>query len=200
MTDGRFAGSRRMTASMSPRAARSRDKMLRAATELIVESGPRAVTVDAVAEASGVAKSTLYRHWSSRDEMLVDVVRCNVPQLTEPDLSVGFVDALSAFLASAAAALSDPEWSRIIPTLMSLRATMPELSAVVDADRSAKTETLSRILEVGVAEGAIPADLDPLDVEKLLFGPMFFAAILGEHDRVEGLAAAAAERFVASYA
>ncbi|WP_051071328.1 TetR/AcrR family transcriptional regulator [Ilumatobacter coccineus] len=189
-----------MTASMSPRAARSRDKMLRAATELIVESGPRAVTVDAVAEASGVAKSTLYRHWSSRDEMLVDVVRCNVPQLTEPDLSVGFVDALSAFLASAAAALSDPEWSRIIPTLMSLRATMPELSAVVDADRSAKTETLSRILEVGVAEGAIPADLDPLDVEKLLFGPMFFAAILGEHDRVEGLAAAAAERFVASYA
>lgn len=188
-----------MTTSMSPRAARSRDKMLRAATELIVESGPRAVTVDAVAEASGVAKSTLYRHWSSRDEMLVDVVRCNVPDLVEPDLSGGFADALSAYLSSAAAALSDPEWSRMIPSLMSLRVSMPELADVVDADRTAKTDVLRRILDLGAAEGVIPADLDPIDIEKLLFGPMFFTALLGDHERVEHLAALTVERFIASY-
>ncbi|MDO9175716.1 MAG: helix-turn-helix domain-containing protein, partial [Actinomycetota bacterium] len=59
---------------------RSRACLLAAATELLVETGVRGVTVDAVAERSGVAKSTLYRHWGSVQELLVDVMRANVPE------------------------------------------------------------------------------------------------------------------------
>ena len=74
----------------SPRAARSREKLLAAATDLLVEAGPTAVTVDAVSERSGVAKSTLYRHWGSRDDMLVDVVRSNLPEPEPIDVDQGF--------------------------------------------------------------------------------------------------------------
>lgn len=188
-----------VTESTSPRAARSREKMLRAATDLLVEAGPRAVTVDAVAEASGVAKSTLYRHWSSRDEMLVDVVRCSVPQIAEPDLDGSFEEALRAFLAVAATTLADPEWSRIVPALMSLRATMPELAEVVETDRSSKSEILARILDLGAREGAVPPGLDPQHVDRLLFGPLVFTAILGDHERLESLAGFVVDRFIQSY-
>ena len=50
-----------------PRVARSRTAVLDAATHLLVTGGPAAVTVDAVVAESGVAKSTIYRHWRSRD-------------------------------------------------------------------------------------------------------------------------------------
>ena len=189
-----------MSETTSPRSALSREKLLRAATEILVVAGARAVTVDAVAEASGVAKSTLYRHWGSRDEMLVDVVRCNVPQVDDPDLDGTFAVVLTAYLELVAETLADPEWSRIVPALMSLRATMPELAEVVEADRSSKTEILASILEIGVREGVVPPGLDPHDIDKLLFGPLVFAAILGEHDRLERLAALVAERFINSYA
>ena len=52
---------------------RTREAVLTAATDLLVEGGPSAVTIDAVVARSGVAKSTIYRHWESRDEVLVAV-------------------------------------------------------------------------------------------------------------------------------
>lgn len=192
-----MSGVEEATDAMSPRAARSREKMLRAATDLLVAGGPRSVTVDAVADESGVAKSTLYRHWSSRDEMLVDVVRSNVPQVDLPDLTGSFESILKAYLSSVANTLADPEWSRIVPALMSLRATMPQLEEVVEADRVAKIKALEVILDIGVAEGVVAPGLDPDDVDKILFGPLVFTAILGEHERLPGLAIKVVDHFVA---
>jgi AcrR family transcriptional regulator len=187
-----------MNEPTSARVARSREKLVRAATDLLVEAGPRGVTVDAVAERSGVAKSTLYRHWSSRDDMLVDVVRCNVPDSDPPELSLGCAGALRAYVSSIATSLADPEWSRIVPALMSLRATMPELAAVVDGDRDDKAQVLRSILDLGVEEGVLSP---PIDVEEsmiLLVGPLVFASITGQDDRLAALADQVVERFMAS--
>lgn len=183
----------------SSRTTRSREKLLRAATELLVQGGPRGVTVDAVAEESGVAKSTLYRHWSSRDEMLIDVVRCNVPDAGEPDLSRGFEPALRSYVADAAATLRDPEWSRILPALLTLRTTMPELSAIVEEDRADKHQALMAILDLGIAEGLLPASIAPEDVSSLVLGPLLLAGVLGDHDRIDHLADFVVDRFIASY-
>lgn len=172
--------------------------MIRAATDLLVESGPRGVTVDAVAECSGVAKSTLYRHWSSRDEMLIDVVRCNVPDLEQPDLTLGFTAALRAHVASLVETLIDPEWSRIIPAMMALRTTMPDLAAVVESDRDVKAGALAAILDLGVAEGFDVGDVDAHDAMMLLVGPLVFASILGEQDRLPALADQVVDRFIDS--
>ncbi len=198
MTDISIDRSRSSTEA-STRTSKSREKLLSAATELLVESGPRAVTVDAVADASGVAKSTLYRHWSSRDEMLVDVVRCNLPDDSEPDLSIGFEAALHAYVAGAADTLGDPQWSRILPALLSLRTSMPELAAMVEADRAAKSGALVAIVELGISEGALPPSVDAEDVASLMFGPLVLAAITDDHDRVRHLATYVVDRFIASY-
>ena len=69
---------------MDPRIARTRAAVVRAATDLLVEGGPSAVTVDAIVARSGVAKSTIYRHWESRDEILLSVIEQCLPQLATP--------------------------------------------------------------------------------------------------------------------
>ena len=47
-----------------PRPARSRARLLDAATALLRSGGPSAVTVDAVTRGANVARATLYRHFS----------------------------------------------------------------------------------------------------------------------------------------
>ncbi|MBN2623081.1 MAG: helix-turn-helix transcriptional regulator, partial [Acidimicrobiales bacterium] len=53
-------------ADVDPRIERSREQILAAAIDLLREVGYGGLTIEAVAARSGVAKSTIYRHWSSK--------------------------------------------------------------------------------------------------------------------------------------
>jgi AcrR family transcriptional regulator len=53
-----------------------RERILTAACELFYRHGIRAVGVDAIAEAAGTNKMTLYRHFSSKDALVAEYLRC----------------------------------------------------------------------------------------------------------------------------
>src|SRR5580693_8866157 len=52
-----------------------RARILVAAGELFYRHGIRAVGVDAIAEAAGTNKMTLYRHFASKDELVAEYLR-----------------------------------------------------------------------------------------------------------------------------
>lgn len=54
------------TTEMSTRVERTHTAVMEAATALLLEGGPTAITIDGVVARSGVAKSTVYRHWTTR--------------------------------------------------------------------------------------------------------------------------------------
>jgi AcrR family transcriptional regulator len=54
---------------------RPRERILNAAKDLFYRHGIRAVGVDAIAEAAGTNKMTLYRHFSSKDELVCECLR-----------------------------------------------------------------------------------------------------------------------------
>jgi AcrR family transcriptional regulator len=192
-------GADQAAATVDPRVARSRAKLLAAATEILVESGPRALTVDAVAERSGVAKSTLYRHWPSRAALMIDVLRSNMPCTPDVDPSHGFEPCLRTYVQALADTFADPEWARILPALFALRQQLPEVDDLTDEDRDAKVAALMAVLEAGVREGLIPAGLDPHAVATSLVGPMMMCALTGQTDSVREAGEFALERFLASY-
>ena len=49
--------------STDPRVIASREKVLAATLELLSQSGLSGLSIDEVAKCSGVAKTTIYRHW-----------------------------------------------------------------------------------------------------------------------------------------
>src|ERR1700739_4030631 len=53
----------------------TRDRLLRAAQQLIEEGGYGAASVAAIAERAGVAAGTLYRHFDSKQELFVELFR-----------------------------------------------------------------------------------------------------------------------------
>jgi AcrR family transcriptional regulator len=66
-----------------PRIERTRRVVLDAAFEVIAEHGFAGATIDAIATRSGVARSTIYRNWDGRTELLLEAVRRRFGSLRE---------------------------------------------------------------------------------------------------------------------
>jgi AcrR family transcriptional regulator len=88
-----------------------------AVVDLLVAGGVPAVTVDAVVAHSGVAKTTVYRHWSTRDDLLADAAALALPEVEVPDTGslAGDLRALSRGLA---AALSQPRSGAVLAAVL----------------------------------------------------------------------------------
>src|ERR1700738_4922533 len=71
-------------ASNDPRPARSRARLLDAATALLRSGGPSAVTIDAVTRSANVARATLYRHFSSANDLLAASFMSLIPPAPMP--------------------------------------------------------------------------------------------------------------------
>lgn len=79
-----------------PRPARSRARLLEAATALLRTGGPSAVTVDAVTRASNVARATLYRHFPSGNDLLAAAFHALIPPAPLPPQEGSLRDRLRA--------------------------------------------------------------------------------------------------------
>lgn len=64
---------RRKAAAVSP--ATTRERLVEAARHLVEEGGYAAASVQAVADGAGVSAGALYRHFSSKAELFVEVFR-----------------------------------------------------------------------------------------------------------------------------
>lgn len=101
-----------------PRVIRSVESVQAAAIRLFVEGGPRAVTVDAVSENSGVAKTTIYRHWTDRAHLLADTYRACLPTVNEPPSSLAPEQALRFVVKQLVAGLGSPPARPALPHLI----------------------------------------------------------------------------------
>ena len=62
-----------------PRDPRADTAILEAASRLFVEEGPEMMSMERVARAAGVSKTTIYRRWSSKEELVADAVGAFTP-------------------------------------------------------------------------------------------------------------------------
>lgn len=64
-----------MPAPASPSAPGTRERLIRSAMAIVARDGLAAATTAAIAEATGVAEGTLYRHFESKDDLLIAAYR-----------------------------------------------------------------------------------------------------------------------------
>ena len=68
-----------------PRSESARNKLIAATAEILATHGVGAMTAEEVARRSGVAKTTLYRHFGTADALVFATVQANVAALEPPD-------------------------------------------------------------------------------------------------------------------
>src|ERR1700722_654194 len=56
------------------RSQSAHDRVLRAALDLFAERGIEATSMDAITQASGVSKATIYNHWANKEALLIEVM------------------------------------------------------------------------------------------------------------------------------
>jgi AcrR family transcriptional regulator len=155
--------------------ASTRERLLRSAQELIEEGGYGAASVIAIADRAGLAAGTLYRHFSSKEDLFVEVFR----SVCDRELR-----------AMRAAAAATPAGASPVDRLVTVLATFarralgrPRLAWAliaepvdprVDAERLAYRERYSALaaqaLRAGIDAGELPAQNVELTAAALVGG------------------------------
>ena len=160
-----------------PRIERSRRLILSAALELLGEVGYGSLTIEGVAARAGVGKSTIYRHWPGRLELVEDAIRLLKADVSSP--AGGPVrDRVVALLQSVATSLADSTWSRCLPAIIDAAERDPEVLAIHRRLACERREVLVGLLAEGVATGEIAAGTDLCLLAETLVGPIIVRRLL----------------------
>lgn len=163
---------------VDPRAQRAHAAVVEAAVALFLDEGIGAVTIDAVAARSGVAKTTIYRRWGNRDELLLDVFRRFSLRLDVPPAELPPSERVRAVVRQLAATLRTPEWQQAVPALFGAAKHRRELAGFQERLEHHQTRVVSGVLADAVAAGALPAETDVREALFQLLGPLLMAGLM----------------------
>ncbi|MFF2073565.1 TetR-like C-terminal domain-containing protein [Kitasatospora sp. NPDC058162] len=143
--------------------------------EELAAAGYARLSLEAVAKRAGAGKAAIYRRWTSKLEMTVDLVSAvAVDASGTADTGTLRGDVL-AFLTEVADALRQPLPARIIPDLIAEGGRNPELAeALFSTVRDTRRAKATELLERAVDRGELPADLDRGIALDLLVGPLYW--------------------------
>ncbi|MFJ4923463.1 TetR/AcrR family transcriptional regulator [Streptomyces sp. NPDC088725] len=145
-----------------PRSADADTAILEAARAALVELGWSGLTMGDVAARAGVAKTTLYRRWGCKSELVVDAVAVLFDELELPDLGSLVAD-VESVVRQFAALLERPETKT---ALMAVVAESTRDPALRERIRSAIVEPQKRLVlkgrERAQLRGELPCPGDPV--------------------------------------
>lgn len=155
------------------------DKALEAAIELIADRGIDATRVDAIAQASGVSKATLYKHWKNRDELLLDAIGRLSEQYPVFDSGDTRTD-LIAFLGYLVQKKRSERTARMWPRIIAHSCLNSEFARLLRQRFTAPArERFIELLKRGITRGDLPGDLDLDFARDMLIGPIMHRRIHG---------------------
>jgi AcrR family transcriptional regulator len=153
-----------------PRSEEARQAALDATVDLLLAHGADGVTFEEVAARSGVAKTTLYRHFGTKQAMVVTAAASCLVELPTPDTGDLETDLRTIFDRWKTTAESDRTHD-LIPVLLAASDRDPDLHALVLAMLDERRRPIRTVLQLAQLRGEIDPDLD-LDIAlALLTGP-----------------------------
>jgi AcrR family transcriptional regulator len=154
-----------------PRRAAVRRAIVDAALELLAERGFQAATMDAIAARAGVGKNTIYRRWSSKEELIADAIQDLTSELDVQEEGEIY-DQLLARIRDFTRVFADPLVGRLLPGLLGELERNPAFAAAY-AERivTPRYERIIELLRQAVARGELDERADPEVIADLLIGP-----------------------------
>ncbi|MCH7899731.1 MAG: TetR/AcrR family transcriptional regulator [Acidobacteria bacterium] len=165
------------TKEIDPRIERTRRVVLDAAAELVGECGFGRASIEAISERSGVARSTIYRHWPERSELLVEAVGKRVGPVTAIDSGDLRTDLLQVFSHLGNLLSSEPTKS-VAASFIAEAIRDPELAALHAKFTEKRRATSITLIERAISRGDLPKTTDPSAMADDLAAPVFFRALI----------------------
>jgi AcrR family transcriptional regulator len=160
-----------------PRSKQSHQAMLQATLEVLAEVGFNRMSIEAIAARAGVGKTTIYRRYSGKEELLADAIESIRSEVIIPD--TGCLDEdIEALIEQAANISLNPAGRQSVAMIMSSACSNAQFARIYWTKYlQPRRQAFAIVLERAKARGEISADLDPGLVFDAMSGIMLYALI-----------------------
>lgn len=152
------------------RSARVRAQVIEATLRLLVEKGYSGLRFEDVAAASGVHKTSIYRRWGTRSELVIDVVQ-SFAEKSIPIADTGNLrDDLVELVNAVASALQSLEGRALVRTIMAAGSDSFDLAEFGRKVWAARTKAADALIRSAVERGELP-EVDTYELLEALCAP-----------------------------
>lgn len=144
---------------------------------MLLESGVDGVTLDEVAARSGVAKSTLYRHFGSKEAMIALAARGCVVEHPTPDTG-NLEDDLMFLFGRYEVSEQDQRFPQLLPILIDAGLRDPAMREVADEVIAQRRRPILTVLKLAQLRGEISPDIDLDAAIATIVGPLTYRRIV----------------------
>ena len=161
-----------------PRSERRHKAILKTAMDLVTDLGFRAVSIESIAAAAGVAKTTIYRRWPNKAAVVMDAFMERLLRTQFPK-TMRVTDSIRLQMRSMAKAfrtkdgavvkalLAEAQFDAELATAFRERWTLPRRNIALD------------VLQKAISQGELRPDIDLEATIDLLYAPTYYRLQMG---------------------
>ncbi|MDJ0634224.1 MAG: TetR/AcrR family transcriptional regulator [Xenococcaceae cyanobacterium MO_188.B29] len=160
-----------------PRSAKSHQAILKATLELLGEVGFESMSIEAISTRAGVGKTTIYRRYSSKEELVADAIESIRQDVVIPNTG-NLENDLDELIENAAQITLSPLGRQTLAMIISSAASNSSFAQIYWAKYLLpRREAFAVVIERAKIRNEIQANLDPGLVFDSMSGIMLYALI-----------------------
>ena len=160
-----------------PRSTASHQAMLKATLELLSETGFEAMSIEAIAARARVGKTTIYRRYSSKDELVADAIESMREEVLIPDTGTLWSD-LDTLIENAAQITLTPLGRQAVAMIISSASSNPGFARIYwEKYLQPRRQAFDIVIKRAKERNEIPTDLDSGLVFDTMSGIMLYTLI-----------------------
>lgn len=165
-----------------PRSRKSHEAILAATREILIESGVHGLSIEGVAAKAGVGKTTIYRHWKSKDDLISEAIGTIANDIEIPDSGNAINDFTTVLngmveVADDATQSSTVAFKKILAGLME----NPMLMNIYKEQFVfPRRNALKQIIEKGIVRGQIRKDVQIDHLIDIIGGSYFYTILMND--------------------
>jgi AcrR family transcriptional regulator len=159
-----------------PRIEQTRQLVLAATLELMAEHGSAAITIERIAERSGVARSTIYRRWPDLPRLYFEAFRQLRSRDAHPPTGELAVD-LANYIHDTAAHLNDPTYFSIVVFLLANAAVSDYYATLYRELFNVGSSRGAEVFRVGIERGTVRPGTDVWEAADSVRAPLVYTRL-----------------------
>ena len=180
------------------RSARVRDAVRQATLSELSEHGIRGLTVENVAERSGVHKTTVYRRWGSVEGLIADALEM-AQEEPWPIPDTGTIEEdLRGVARLVQSGFDDPELGPVSSAFVAAAMQSPEAARALHDFFEARHEQSAQVVRRAVDRGELPVTVDVREVIRVAVAPIYYRLFVAHEPVTERDADRAADAALAA--
>ncbi len=160
-----------------PRSVESHQAMLLATLALLVEIGFDAMSIEAIAARAGVGKTTIYRRYASKEELVVDAIENVREEVLIPNTG-NLWDDIDALIENAAQITLSPLGRQTVAMIVSSASSNSQFAQIYWTKYlQPRRQAFAVVLERAKARNEVQPEIDPDLVFDIMSGVMLYTLI-----------------------